>query len=59
MLYDFWVFSHSIGLHFYAIPTVAIVVAGVVTAIVHHHRHKKRDEEFEQQLKEKIEGKEA
>lgn len=57
MLYNFWVFSHSIGLHFYALPTIALAAGGVVTGIVHGIRQKKRDEKFEQELKEKIEGK--
>lgn len=59
MLYDFWVFSHSIGLHFYALPTIALVAVGVVTGVCHQVRQKKRDRDFEEQLKEKLEGKEA
>ena len=59
MLYDFWVFSHSNGLHFYALPTLALFLGGVITGILHHFRQKKREEAFEKELKEKLEGKEA
>lgn len=59
MLYDFWVFSHSIGLHFYAIPTIVLAVATLAIGLGHHHNQKKRDEKFEDQLKEKLEGEEA
>lgn len=55
MLYDFWVFSHNIGLHFYALPTLALALTTGVIALVHRRNQKKRDEDFEQQLEEKLE----
>jgi len=55
MLYDFWVFSHNIGLHFYALPTLALAIVTGVMALVHRRNQKKRDEDFEEQLKEKLE----
>ncbi len=55
MLYDFWVFSHNIGLHFYALPTLALaLITGVIT-LVHLRNQKKRDDDFEDELKEKLE----
>ncbi len=55
MLYDFWVFSHNIGLHFYALPTLALALTTGVIALVHHRNQKKRDDDFEDRLKEKLE----
>ncbi len=55
MLYDFWVFSHNIGLHFYALPTLVLALTTGVIALVHFRNQKKRDDEFEDQLKEKLE----
>ncbi len=54
MLYDFWVFSHNIGLHFYALPTLALALVTGVIALVHLRNQKKRDDDFEDQLKEKL-----
>lgn len=55
MLYDFWVFSHNIGLHFYALPTLALALTTGVITLVHLRNQKKRDNDFEDQLKEKLE----
>lgn len=55
MLYNFWIFSHNIGLHFYALPTLVLAIATCVIALVHNRNQKKRDDEFEDQLKEKLE----
>jgi len=55
MLYDFWVFSHNIGLHFYALPTLALALTTGVITLVHLWNQKKRDDDFEDQLKEKLE----
>ncbi len=55
MLYDFWVFSHNIGLHFYALPTLALALTTGVITLVHLHNQKKRDDDFEDELKEKLE----
>lgn len=55
MLYDFWVFSHNIGLHFYALPTLALALTTGVITLVHLRNQKKRDDDFEDQLKEKLE----
>lgn len=55
MLYDFWVFSHNIGLHFYALPTLALALTTGVIALGHLRNQKKRDDDFEQQLEEKLE----
>ncbi len=55
MLYDFWAFSHNIGLHFYALPTLALALVTGVIALVHLRNQKKRDDDFEDQLKEKLE----
>lgn len=55
MLYNFWVFSHNIGLHFYALPTLALALTTGVIILVHIRNQKKRDDDFEDQLKEKLE----
>lgn len=54
-MYEFWTFSHDVlGMHFYAIPTMVVALAGAITALVHHHNQKKRDEDFEKELAEKL-----
>lgn len=54
MLYNFWVFAHNIGTHFYTLPFIALGLVVIVTQLVHHHNQKKRDEEFEEELNEKL-----
>ncbi len=55
MLDNFWVFSHNIGLHFYALPTLVLALTTGVIALLHRRNQKKRDADFEDRLKEKLE----
>lgn len=56
MLYDFWTFSHNIGLHFYAIPTIVVTLCTGVMALVHHINQKRRDRKFEQESVKELNG---
>lgn len=55
MLYDLYLFDHNV-LHicFWTLPMVILLVIMVIMAIVHKRKFNQREEEFNAQLKEKI-----
>ena len=55
MLYNLYVFDHDV-LHicFWTLPMIILALIMVVMAIVHKRNNKKREEEFNEQLEEKL-----
>ncbi len=47
MLYRIYEFAHHVGIHFWDIPSILVLILMVVVAIVHTRNQKKREEEFE------------
>lgn len=44
----------SLGLCFWDIPTLIVLIAGIVMFAVHKHNQKKRENDFEDELEKKI-----
>jgi len=59
MLVDFYNWAHSIGIHFYELPALALVVIAAVNLLVHSRKQKKRDEAFRNQLNSETKTEEA
>lgn len=64
MLIRFYDFEHALdllgfheGLHFYDIPSIAVIVLLIVMGLVHWRKHKKRQKEMEEELEERLEQK--
>ena len=57
MLYRIFEFAHSIGIHFWDIPSILVLVLMAVVAIVHTKRQRKREKDFEEELKKQGETK--
>lgn len=57
MLYNLYTFDHNV-LHicFWTLPMIILGVIMIVMAVVHKRNQDKREEEFNQQMEEKING---
>ncbi len=53
MLYDLYVGIHNMGLHFWDLPMLIVVIAMVVVGLVHGRNQKKRESDWEDEMKEK------
>lgn len=51
----FYEFAHSLGLHVWDIPALAVALIMIIVIIVHHHNQKKRNKDFEDELEKKLE----
>lgn len=50
MLYRIYTFAHDVGIHFWDIPSILVLVLIAVIGIVHTVRQKQREEDFEDEL---------
>lgn len=49
MLYRIYEFAHNVGIHFWDIPSIIVLIAIAVMGIVHTVRQKQREEDFEEE----------
>lgn len=50
MLYRIYTFAHDVGIHFWDIPSILVLIIIAVIGIVHTVRQKQREEDFEDEL---------
>lgn len=53
MKMQFYEFAHSLGIHVWEIPALAVALAMIVVGLVHWRNQRKREEDFEKELEEK------
>ena len=56
MIQAYYNWTHTIGLHFYTIPTIISALVLMISGGVHTHKQKQREEEYGKQL-DQIRGK--
>ena len=59
MLYRIYEFAHNIGIHFWDIPSIIVLILIAVVGIVHTRQQKKREKDFEEELEKQQQGRGA
>lgn len=49
----FYEFAHSIGIHVWEIPALAVAVLMIVVGLVHWRNQRNREKDFEEELEER------